>query len=70
MSTCIHEMYEAFCGVCRPPRLPRSARQHTTTFVARYGGWCKYCGDRIEEGDNAGYVFDELACESCVRDAR
>lgn len=36
-----------------------------STFTARYSGKCDIGGERIEEGDQAAYVDDELACEEC-----
>jgi hypothetical protein len=36
------------------------------TFSARYDGHCTQCQDAFEEGDEIGYVDDEIACGSCV----
>lgn len=38
------------------------------TFEARYDGECKHCLTDIQEGDEIGYVNDEIACESCFYD--
>lgn len=70
MSECVHGMTKGFCAECSPRAQRRRPGQHRPSpFTARYGGWCKHCGDRIEEGDEVGYVDDELACEQCVREA-
>jgi hypothetical protein len=34
-------------------------------FTARFDSDCNSCGDRITEGDEAGYVDDEVCCELC-----
>lgn len=36
------------------------------TFSARYPGHCQLCGADFDEGDEIGYVDDEIACEECV----
>lgn len=35
-------------------------------FYAKWRGWCSECGDEWEEGDEIGYVDDELCCGDCV----
>lgn len=35
------------------------------TFTARYDGECSECFCEISEGDEIGYVDDEICCESC-----
>lgn len=36
------------------------------TFTASFPGRCASCNDRIEPGDEIGYVDDEVCCETCV----
>ena len=38
------------------------------TFTARYDGRCRHCSEQICEGDEVGYVDDELACTDCFYD--
>ncbi|MFF3151879.1 hypothetical protein [Streptomyces sp. NPDC057910] len=38
------------------------------TFTARFDSECNGCGTRIEEGDTAGYLDDEVVCEDCLDD--
>lgn len=38
-------------------------------FEARYDSDCKCCGEMIYEGDEAGYVDDEVCCQTCCNDA-
>jgi formylmethanofuran dehydrogenase subunit E len=34
-------------------------------FTARYDSDCNDCGGMILEGDDAGWVDDEVVCSSC-----
>jgi hypothetical protein len=34
-------------------------------FEARWPGECAQCMGDIAEGDRAGYIDDEVCCESC-----
>lgn len=34
-------------------------------FTALWDGECRICLDSIWEGDEIGYVDDEIACEQC-----
>ena len=36
------------------------------TFDAKYPGRCADCGDDIDEGDEIGYIDDEICCGDCV----
>jgi formylmethanofuran dehydrogenase subunit E len=38
-------------------------------FVARFDSDCQTCGDLITEGDDAGYVDDEVVCGNCYSEA-
>lgn len=40
------------------------------TFTARFDGECQICLDEVFEGDEAGYVHDEFACEECWYEAK
>lgn len=35
-------------------------------FVAAYDGACAECGELIEEGDDAGFIDDDMCCGVCV----
>ncbi len=34
-------------------------------FTARFDSDCESCGNPIYEGDQAGYVDDEVCCQDC-----
>ena len=40
------------------------------TFEARYDGECKWCSAEIQEGDQIGYVDNEIACLECFEDSK
>ena len=41
----------------------------TRPFPARYPGTCQSCFTRFDEGDDIGYVGDELRCGGCLSEA-
>lgn len=38
-------------------------------FTARFPSECARCPNEIEEGDEAGYIDDEVCCGDCVQAA-
>lgn len=70
---CIHGLAKVTCADCTPPVRPLYVRprrpgNHLKTFLARYDGVCRHCGDEFEAGDPIGYIDDEIACFNCVRE--
>jgi hypothetical protein len=41
----------------------------TRAFPARYPGNCSECFCRFEEGEEIGYVGDEIRCGACLGEA-
>lgn len=39
--------------------------RRATRFTARFDSECPGCGEEILEGDEAGYVDDEVVCGDC-----
>lgn len=38
-------------------------------FQAMYDGECDLCGDSFSEGDEIGYLDEDIACDDCMNES-